>query len=81
MRTDVKNTIDEIIASSPYSTDSIEKAVAQLEAATTILDGIYADYTVKFEDSIITIDVDPRISYDKTVFQIDIAKRTFVKLI
>jgi hypothetical protein len=61
---------------SDYSVDEVEHANAQLEAVSTVLDALGADYSAELKGSLIEIVVEPRISYNKAVFQIDVEKRT-----
>lgn len=78
MKADVQQIIDVLVGSSYYQ-DEIDKAIAQLTAAATVLDGIKAEYDVKMADGIITINVEPMLSYDNAIFKIDIVKRTIKK--
>lgn len=64
---------------SDYSTDAIEHANAQLEALSKTLDGLGAEYSVEFDGSVIKVIVEPKLSYDKTVFCINVEERSFSK--
>ncbi len=78
MKADVHQIIDVLVGSSYYQ-DEIDNAIAQLTAVATVLDGIKAEYDAKMNDGIITINVEPMLSYDRVIFKIDIRKRTITK--
>lgn len=60
---------------SDYSTDAVESAVTRLESIAFALDSIKAEFNVTYDGSVITIIVEPKLSYDKTVFQIEVEDR------
>lgn len=61
---------------SDYSVDEVEHANAQLEAVSFVLDALGADYSAELKGPLIEIVVEPKISYNKAVLQIDVEERS-----
>lgn len=73
------NVIDQLYLTD-FSTDAIEVAVVRLETLVKTLDSLLAEYDITFDGAIVTVTVDPAVSYNKSVFKIDVMKRSFTKM-
>ena len=65
----------EKLSVSDFSTDAAESAMTRLESIAFVLDSIKAEFDVTYDGSIITIIIEPKLSYDKTVLQIEVEDR------
>ena len=66
--------VEKLITSSHFI-DEIEPAVQRVKDITTIFDTLKADWTITEDVDEIIINVEPRLSYNRTIFKIDIPHR------
>jgi len=74
MKSQIEGIVERLIAS-PRFIDEIEVAVQRLRDITQVLDALKADWTITEDVDFIIINVEPRLSYNRTIFKIDISRR------
>ncbi len=74
MQDKIDSIVEKLIAS-PRFIDEIEPAVQRVKDITTVLDTLKADWTITEDVNEIIINVEPRLSYNRTIFKIDIPRR------